>query len=207
MTVEGTVAVDEEAPTSDRATDGQTSPIAMYVWRAAFARSGRTVVDFENRETRQARATFASGVEFGSFAVATGSGDVAVDPGWLRDAHDATRLRGLRPVGFRSSRTWRVYLWNSPYVHLSSHLAEMSLERLRAVVDGDPDIDLSDDYFASKAVPEGTRLTVHGELSVSGETPTIEERTIRRSSSPTAVSMRFAATSAVEPSNTASISR
>lgn len=76
MTVEGTVAVDEEAPTSDRATDGQTSPIAMYVWRAAFARSGRTVVDFENRETRQARATFASGVEFGSFAVATGSGDV-----------------------------------------------------------------------------------------------------------------------------------
>lgn len=50
----------------------------------------------------------------------------------------------------------------------------MSLERLRAVVDGDPDIDLSDDYFASKAVPEGTRLTVHGELSVSGETPTIE---------------------------------
>lgn len=132
------------------------------------------MVDFENRETRQARATFASGVEFGSFAVATGSGDVAVDPGWLRDAHDATRLRGLRPVGFRSSRTWRVYLWNSPYVHLSSHLAEMSLERLRAVVDGDPDIDLSDDYFASKAVPEGTRLTVHGELSVSGETPTIE---------------------------------
>ncbi|MFC4553219.1 MULTISPECIES: hypothetical protein [Halorussus] len=174
VTVEGVVGVDEEAPASDRATDGQPSPVAMYVWRAAFPRSGQKVLDFGNRETRQAKATFASGIEFGSFAVTTGNGDVRVDPSWLRDAHDAERLSEVRPAGILPSRTWHVYLWNSPYFHLSSHSAELSLERLRGIIDDDPDVDLQNDYFASKAVPEGTRLTVHGELSVEGGTPTIE---------------------------------
>jgi hypothetical protein len=173
VTIEGSVTVTEEAPASDRATDERSASIAMYVWRAAFSRSGQRVVDFRNWETKQSKATFSSGVEFGTFAVATGSGDVRVDPSWLRDVHDATRLSDVRPAGLRSSRTWHVYLWRSPYVHLSDHLAELSLERLRAVVDDDPDIDLSDDYLMSKAVSDETRLTVHGELSVEGGTPTI----------------------------------
>lgn len=67
-----------------------------------------------------------------------------------------------------------MYLWRSPYVNLRSHLSELSLEELRAVIDDDPDVDLSGDSFESKAVPEGTQLTVHGELSASGDTTTIE---------------------------------
>lgn len=174
VAIEGTVAVDEEAAVSDRATDGQAPPTAMYVWRAAFPRSGQMLVDLKNRETEQAKATFASGIEFGSFTIATESGDVQIDPSWLRDVHDATRLEAVRPVGFLPSRTWHVYLWRSPYVQLSNHLAEMPLERLRSAIDNDPDIDLNNDYFMSKGVPEGTQLAVHGELSVKGGTPTIE---------------------------------
>ncbi|SDM82355.1 hypothetical protein SAMN04487949_2709 [Halogranum gelatinilyticum] len=174
VTIEGVVTVDEEAPASDRATDGLASPVGMYVWQAAFPRSGQRVIDFENRTTRQARATFASGVEYGSFSVATENGDVRVDPSWLRAAHDADKLSEVQPVGFLPSRTWHVYLWNSPYVELSEHPTEMSLERLRAVVDDDPEIDLGDDSFLSKAVVEGSRLTVHGELSVGPGPPTIQ---------------------------------
>ncbi|WP_135855368.1 hypothetical protein [Halorussus salinus] len=173
VTVEGPVTVDDEAPVSDRATDEETGEIAMYVWRTAFARSGQRVVDFRNWETRRSRATFASGVESGTFSVATGNGDVRVDPSWLRDVHDATQLSDVRPVGLLPSRTWHVYLWRSPYVHLTSHLVESSLERLRSVIDDDPDVDLSDDYFASKVVPEGTELTVHGKLSTEDGTPTM----------------------------------
>ncbi|WP_193788266.1 hypothetical protein [Halogeometricum borinquense] len=66
-----------------------------------------------------------------------------------------------------------VYLRNSPYVQLADHSTELPLERLRGVVVDDPDIDLKNDYFLSKAVPEGARLTVHGELSVDAGTPTI----------------------------------
>ena len=174
VTIEGSVTVDEEAPYSDYAIDGTTAPIAMYVWRAAFKKNSEPIIDFEERETKQARATFASGLEFGSFAITTGSGDVQVDPSWLRDAHDATRLPDVRPVGFLPSRRLHVYLWRSPYVHLGTHLSELSLERLRYVIDDDPDIDLQDDFFMSKAVSEGTRLMVHGELSIDGGTPTIE---------------------------------
>ncbi|UVE50187.1 hypothetical protein KU306_14980 [Haloferax larsenii] len=173
VTVEGDVTVDEEAPASDRATDGLSAPVGMYVWQAAFPRSGQKVIDFENRTTRQARATFASGVEFGSFTVATENGELRVDPEWLRDTHDADQLAEVRPVGFLPSRTWHVYLWNSPYVQLADHSTELPLERLRGVIDDDPDIDLKNDYFLSKAVPEGTQLTVHGELSVDAGTPTI----------------------------------
>ena len=173
VTVEGVVTVEEEAPASDYATDGLTAPVGMYVWQAAFPRSGQRVIDVENWTTRQARATFASGVESGSFTVATGSGEVRVDPSWLRETHDADRLAEVRPVGFLPSRTWHVYLWNSPYVQLADHSTEMPLERLRSVVDDDPDVDLHDDLFLSKAVVEGSRLTVHGELSVGAGPPTI----------------------------------
>lgn len=176
VTVEGVVTVDEEAPASDRATDGQPSPIAMYVWRAAFSRNGGgNRIDFKDREIKQSKSTFASGVEFGSFALTTQSGDVHVDPSWLRDAHDAKRLSEVRPVGVNPSRTWHIYLWRSPYVCLNDNLTEMSLERLRDVIDMDgSDVSVSDYYFMSKAVPEGTRLTVHGEVAVRDGTPTIK---------------------------------
>lgn len=175
VTVEGTVSVDEEAPHSDVATDGHDAPIAMYVWRAAFKRNnGVRVIDLRNRETKQARSTFASGIESGSFAIATGRRDVRVDPSWLRDVHDATRLPDVRPVGFLPSKPWHTYLWRSPYVHLRDGLSEMSLERVRSVIDADPEIDLTEDFFESKAVPEGIQLTVYGELTVEQGTPMIE---------------------------------
>lgn len=173
VTIEGTVTVDEEAPYSDYAIDEKTAPIAMYVWRAAFKKNSEPIVDFEERELKQSRATFASGLESGSFAITTESGDVRLDPSWLRDKHDAIKLSDVRPVGFLPSRRLIVYLWRSPYVQLGTHLSEVSLERLRYVIDDDPDIGLENDFFMSKAVSEGTRLMVHGELSIDGGTPTI----------------------------------
>lgn len=173
VTIEGNVVVDEEAPLSNYATDEQLPPIAMYVWRAAFPRSGQRVVDLKDGESEQAKATFASGIEFGSFTLTTEDGDVQIDPSWLRDTHNATRLGEVRPVGFLPSRTWRVYLWNSPYIQLTKHVMEMSLERVRRVIDADSDIELEDDYFASRAVPAGTQLTVHGEVSINDGTPVL----------------------------------
>lgn len=175
-TVKGTISVNEPAPASERVTDRRESPIAMYVWGAAFeSANGRNRIDFGEREIKQSTSTFASGVEYGSFAVRAGGTDVQVDPSWLRDAYDAEKLSNLQPTGVNSSHAWEMYLCESPHVHLNDHHWEMSLERLRDVVDvAGSDLSFDDYLVRSKAVPEGSQLTVHGELSVEGGTPTIE---------------------------------
>lgn len=160
VAVEGTVTVDEEAPASDLATDGSVSPVALYVWRVVLTGGvGRDTVE--------------SGVEFGLFSITTDNGEIRVDPSWLREAHDAPKLADVRTDSRILSRPDRVYLWRSPYVHLGNEPTTMPLARVSDVIEADLDISLDGNDFESKAVSEGTRLAVYGELSIDQGTPTI----------------------------------
>lgn len=159
VAIEGTVTVDEEAPHSDLATDDYGSPIAAYVWRILTTGPGGGVV--------------ASGVEFGSFSIATDSVDVRVDPSWLRETHDAPALTDVRTDGYVRSAPYRSSLWGSPYVHFVHEASSMPLSRVSGVIAAELDISVDTNTLESKAVPEGVPLSVYGELSTEGGTPTI----------------------------------
>ncbi|AFK20774.1 hypothetical protein E6P09_19270 (plasmid) [Haloferax mediterranei ATCC 33500] len=159
VAIQGPVTVDEEAPHSDVATNDYESPIAVYVWRILTRGAGG--------------GTVASGVEFESFGIDTNSGEVKVDPGWLREAHDAPMLSNVRTDGYILSAPYRVHPYTSPYVHIVHEGTTMVLARVSDVIEAELDISLDTNRFESKAIPEDALLLVFGELSIDAGTPTI----------------------------------
>jgi hypothetical protein len=79
-TVTGDVSVVEPAETADRVFDDASS-VGAYVWRATFPKSGKNVVDFRNRTVEQPNATFASGIESGTFTVSDGDRSASIRSG------------------------------------------------------------------------------------------------------------------------------
>lgn len=174
VAIEGTVDVDEPPDTAERAVDGVDSPIAAYVWRARFPRTGANAIDFENRELKQGKSTFASGIEPGTFTVADSGQEIRVDPEWLVERHEATELSELSVGGVNSSRSFHTYLWDSPYVHLTGDATEIPLDRMPAVVaKHDSSVDLDDYYLQSKAIRDGDTLAVRGTVVIDRGEPTI----------------------------------
>ncbi|WP_242492718.1 hypothetical protein [Halogeometricum borinquense] len=154
------MTVDEEAPHSDVATDGYESPIAAYVWQILLRRS-------------TGGGTVAWGVEFESFGIDTNSGEVKVDPSWLREVHDAPMLSNVRTDGYILTAPYRIDPSTSPYVHIVHEGTTMVLARVSDVIEAELDIPLDTNRFESKAIPEGAPVLVFGELSIDAGTPTI----------------------------------
>lgn len=171
--IEGEVIVDEPAMEADRATNGTESPVGMYLWRARFPRSGSNYYDFDEGEWKQRMATFASGIECGTVTVSDGRQRVRVDLEWLIETHESPALDTVAVDGVIKNDTFSTYLWDSPYLHLSGETYETSLDRLRGVISYNTDVDLTTHSFESRAVPEGTVLTVHGELHIDQGEPVI----------------------------------
>ncbi|KTG11494.1 hypothetical protein AUR64_03680 [Haloprofundus marisrubri] len=159
VAIQGPVTVNKEAPHSSVATDGSESPIAVYVWRILSTSPGGGSV--------------ASGVEFGSFAIDTDSGEVKVDPSWLREAHDAPILSKVRTDGYTLTVPFRVSLYTSPYVHIVHEATTMALARVNDVIEAELNLSPDTDRFESKAIPENAPLLVFGELLIDAGTPTI----------------------------------
>lgn len=174
VAIEGEVVVDEPADAADRAVDDSTSPIAAYVWRARFPNAGKNVIDFENRELRQGMATFASGIEWGRFAVADGGEAFRVDPEWLAETHDSTALTELTVGGVNGSETFATYLWDSPYLSLDGVPSEPPLDRLTDLIDTHHgDVDLDRYAFESKPIAEGETVAVRGEVDLDRDEPLV----------------------------------
>lgn len=173
-TIKGKVIVDEAATAGERIVDGTESPIAMYVWRARFPNTGRTLIDFKNRELKRSKSTFASGIEAGTFKITNDSREVRIDSSWLAEAHGGTKLSELTVGGIDRNRTFHTYLWDSLYVHLTRDSTEVPLNRLRGVVTKhNSSVDLDEYYIESKAVSEGETLAVRGEIRIVQGSPVI----------------------------------
>ncbi|ELZ98072.1 hypothetical protein C440_02453 [Haloferax mucosum ATCC BAA-1512] len=132
------------------------SPIAVYVWRILH--------DEE---------TVASGVEFESFGIDTNSGEVKVDPSWLREAHDdAPMLPNVQKDSNVLIPPYRVHLYTSPYVHIVHEAMRIPFAGFD-VIEAELDFYPYMDRFESKAIPEDALLLVVGELSIDEGTPTV----------------------------------
>jgi hypothetical protein len=174
VTVTGEVRVEETAPASDRLWNDTDEATAMYLWRTTFPDAGRNVIDFRNREIRQSKSTFASGIEWDEFVVDDGSREVRVDPTWLLETHDGTRLSELTVGGVDRNRTFHTYLWDSPRVLLNGDTTETSLKSFSGIVNRhDTKVDLDDFSIESKPVTDGETLSVHGAVDAAGGTPVL----------------------------------
>ncbi|WP_162991533.1 hypothetical protein [Halostella salina] len=173
-TVDGTVVVDEPPEAAETAVGDGDAAVAAYLWRARFPESGDNVVDLEEGEVRPEMATFASGIESGSFAVTDGGRTVRIDPSWLVESHDSPALSAVSVGGITKSDTFSTYLWDSPYVDLSGDTNEVSLDRLAGVVERHNDgVDLGEYSLQSRAIREGDTLQVRGEVRVEGGDPVV----------------------------------
>lgn len=103
-----------------------------------------------------------------------GGREIRVDPSWLAATHDSTELSTFSLDGVQSSTPLSSRTWKSPYVHLADCRSEVTFEAVADIITTDEtDADPAEHYLESKAIPEGERLSVRGEVRVEQGEPVI----------------------------------
>ncbi|MFC6964462.1 hypothetical protein [Halocatena marina] len=171
--IEGAVIVDEPAYAADRTVDHTDSAVGAYLWRATFPKSNKKVIDFKNRNIRQARITFASGMEFGEFSVANNKRKIRVDPTWLLESHESTRLAELTAHGLNSDNAIAISLWDSPHIRLTGTKTKRTLDQLRDLTNTRDSKGLDSYHIESKPIHEDTTIAIYGNIRIEQGEPVI----------------------------------
>lgn len=169
--VEGEVVVDEPVGAGGALTDAD-APVGAFVWRVRSPERGNEFTIDSDGIARE-MDTYESGVESGAFAIVDGGREIRVDLDRLAAEHDSTALSKLSLEGFQTSTPLSDRTWDSPYLHLEEYTELMSLDETDLVDEAEADLDPAGFSFESKAVPEGTRLAVRGEVAVEQGEPVI----------------------------------
>jgi len=178
VAVEGRVFVEDSPVAAERLFDDGDGRIGAYVWRLMFTEGGSYVYDDERGTFRQARQTFASGIESGTFGVAADGRRLHLDTGWLDRTHDGAELSDVE-VGDPTANVSLPavisrHVFDAPHVHLEGTRGGCSADRLATVLNFyRDDVDADEFHVEARAVPAGTKLFVRGELRVEGGRATV----------------------------------
>jgi hypothetical protein len=170
VSVEGEAFVEESAMATDRLFDDNPQDVGSYVWRATFISGGSYMYDFDRGEFRQARRSFASGIETGRFGVRIGNKDVYVDPSWLCQAYDSKPLPKVTIGEHRSNVSLPLRLsqklFDSPYLNLTT-AGECPSGKLSDILEVNIHDNRTDEFIIdSRGIPAGKQLFVSGTVMV-----------------------------------------
>lgn len=171
----GDVVVEEPVETAAAAVADADRPVGAYVWRTRFPDNTNDDLTVEDWGwERQHWHTFASGIEWGRFAVATDGRTVRIDPTWLREATDSRPLEDLEIGGVTSADRLSVSLWNAWYTYLRNRTEHRSLRWFAGHVQGHHDgVDLDRYLLEARPLLEGTTASVSGELRIEQGEPVL----------------------------------
>lgn len=166
VTISGDVVVDEPVttPGSDPLVESVSQP-ALVVWRL---RRGKRSKHDKKVGSSGDWTTVVSGIDSGSFRVNTEGKEVQVDPTWLVQRHGAGQLRSLSAADLDGSGLRSKEAWKTPYVHVTSKESFKLGEKTVL----SPDVHTTAEnswktYFLElRVLPEGSQLTIHGQIDV-----------------------------------------
>ena len=164
----GALVVETPVETADAVIEDAASPIGAYLWRARFPDNTNSDLTLEDWGwERQHWHTFASGIEWGHFGVATDDRTVRIDPTWLREATGAETLSGIEVGGITKHDRFSVSLWDAWYTFVRNRTEHRSIQRFVPHVQRHNDgVDLDRYLLEARPLLEGTTISVTGELHV-----------------------------------------
>lgn len=171
----GELVVEEPVETSAAAVKDPDRPVGAYLWRTRFSDNTNHNLTIEDWGwERQRWHTFASGIEWGRFGVATDGQTISIDPAWLCKATETKPLEGLEIGGISKPDRLSVYLWDSWYTYLRNRTEHRSLRRFAGHVQRhDDSVDLDRYLLEARPLLEGTTVSVSGEIRVEQGEPII----------------------------------
>jgi hypothetical protein len=171
----GELVVEDPAPMGAATVDETDGPVGAYLWRARFPDNTNSNLTIEEWGwERQRWHTFASGLEWGRFGVATNGQIVRIEPTWLRTTAGAPRLDQVEVGGTMKSDRLSVSLWDSWYTYLRNRTEHRSLRRFAGSVQRHNDsIDLDRYLLEARPLIEGTSVSVSGEFRVEQGEPVV----------------------------------
>ncbi|MFC7251953.1 hypothetical protein ACFQJ5_19400 [Halomicroarcula sp. GCM10025324] len=164
----GDLVVEESATMGDATVEDVDRAVGAYLWRARFPDNTNSTLTIEEWGwERQRWHTFASGLEWGRFGVATDGQTVLIDPTWLRSATGAKPLGQVEVGGMMKSDRFSISPWESWYTYLRNRTEYQSLRRFAGHVRRHNDsIDLDRYLLEARPLVDGTSVSVSGELHV-----------------------------------------
>jgi hypothetical protein len=168
VALSGELFVEESAPMGAATVDGADRAVGAYLWRARFPDNTNSSLTIEEWGwERQRWHTFASGLEWGRFGVATDGRTVRIDPEWLRSTTGGTPLGQVEVGGAMTSDRFSISTWDSWYTCLRNRTEHRSLRRFAGHVGRHDDgIDLDRYLLEARPLVDGTSVSVSGELHV-----------------------------------------
>ncbi|MFC6875460.1 hypothetical protein [Halobellus marinus] len=167
VAIEGTVKVKELPPLGNSLPIDEKRPVGAYVWRLTERES------YQYGDESSNLITYASGVESGTFAVDDGRGEIRIDTDWVAEAHDSIDVTVVSPE-WRISTPLSKLSWMSQYIQLDEHRTVIPIADMDDVFDVDAvGESLDDKYFEARAVLDGERLAVRGEVTFEQGTPVL----------------------------------
>ncbi|OYR79276.1 hypothetical protein DJ71_16715 [Halorubrum sp. E3] len=167
VAIEGTVKVKKSPPLGNSLPIGEEHPIGAYVWRLTEHES------HNYGDERSNLITYASGVESGTFTVDDGRDEIRIDTDWLAKAHNSSDVTTVSPE-WQVSTPLSKLSWMSQYIQLDEHRAFIPIADMDDVFDADAVGESPDNgYFEARAVLDGEKLAVRGEVTFEQGTPVL----------------------------------
>lgn len=163
----GEVVVEDPVETGDAAVENAERPVGAYLWRARLpdnTNSDLTIDDWGWE--RQHWHTFASGIEWGRFCIATDSQTVRIDPTWLRETTGADELDDIEIGGVTNTQRFSVNLWESWYTYLRTRTEHRSFRHFAGHVQRhNTDVDLDRYLLEARPLLDGATISISGKIS------------------------------------------
>jgi len=164
----GEVEVEQPVESGDAAVENADEAVGAYLWRARLPDNTNSDLTIDEWGwERQHWHTFASGIEWGRFAVNADGQTVRIDPSWLREKTDSEPLNEVTLGGITNTERFSTYLWDRWYTYLRNRIEHRSFREFVGYVQRHND-DVDPDRYLLEARPllEGTPVSVSGKVHV-----------------------------------------
>lgn len=179
ITIEGTATVDEPAPATDHVEPlvEDAGPFALIDWRVQSPQGkNRYGIDLEERTIKRKRATIEAGVEAAPFTVDAQGTTYQVDTDALVERADGPSLATLDTLGGANAASPLFGSdWATRTLYLDDSTVDKPLDDVPFLADAVNDTQASRYRFGARAVPDGTTVAVHGEVTIDDGVPTVRE--------------------------------